>query len=113
MSFTRNEVERVLNVSKQRGTAIGLRMKGRQSLIITTIEDILGKNETDTIVVVNEQTIYGEKLRFNLIVLDEIESLFNLRIQYNDPFYVYLRSVRNNIRSIREEVGLETSSIMP
>jgi hypothetical protein len=111
MPFTRKEVERIFRTSKEKGTAIGLRIKGRQSLVITVITNILGQFDDDTIILVNKHTIYGEKLQYNQIFLNDIECIFNLRVQYNDPFYVYLRGVRSNIRSIREEVGLETSSM--
>ncbi len=94
--------------SREKGTATGLRIKGRKSLLITTITEVSPMPHKVT-VTVNTETIYGEFLSSPEISVDDIEEVVPLRIRYNDPFYEYLRELRRNIRSIRENAGLESN----
>lgn len=110
MQVTREEILRVFSTSSTKGTAVALRISGRKSLLITTIREIRGTSHTDTVVSVHPQTIYGEFIPASQIGLAHIEQAFCLRISYNDPFYLYLRSLRNNIRQIRQEAGLENTA---
>jgi hypothetical protein len=112
MSISRYDVLKVFVTSKESGTAVGIRLHGRQNLLITIINEISGRSSEDTIVNVGNESIYGETIPSTCISLSEIENISNLRIQFNDPFYLYLRSLRQNIRMIREEVGFEKPTII-
>jgi hypothetical protein len=81
--------------------------------LITVIDEIVGDTEADTKLVIEQQSIYGEPITDRTISINEIENICNLRIHFNDPFYVYLRSLRNSIRSIRGEAGFSEASLMP
>jgi hypothetical protein len=112
MAISRYDVLKIFIISKERGTAVGLRLRGRENLLITTLVEIKGQTPEDTVVIVNSQSIYGEHIAKTCYELSEIDSLFTLRILFDDPFYVYLRSLRHNIRHIREEVGLEKATVI-
>ena len=71
-------------------------------MLITTIVNVVGRDESDTEVRLNETSIYGETLTQSRFGLREIDHICTLRIQFDDPFYVNLRAIRNNIRSIRD-----------
>lgn len=106
MSVSRYDLLRVFVTSRENSTAVGIRIRGRQTLLITTLEEISGSTEDDTIIRIHDESIYGEPVESHLR-LDDVETISNLRIGFHDPFYVYLRSLRNNIRNIRQEVGFE------
>jgi hypothetical protein len=103
MSVTRYELLKIFVTSKERGTAIGLRLPGRKQLLITTIAGITGRSDDDTFVELNNRSIYGDWIEVTRVHLREIQNICNLRILFADPFYVHLRSLRENIRCIREE----------
>lgn len=113
MALSRYDVLRAYVLSKERSTVVGLRLTGRPNLLITVIDEVAGDTEADTTLVVGQQSIYGEPIADRTISIREIENICNLRIHFNDPFYVYLRSLRNNIRSIRSEAGFREASLMP
>ena len=107
MSITREQALGVFSVSQQRDTAVGLRIIGRKNLLIILIQQIVGLTDDTTELHVRSETIYGEQLTRSSFKLGEVESICNLRVRYNDPFYIHLRELRSNIRAIREEVGIE------
>jgi hypothetical protein len=107
MPISRFDLYRVFMNSNQSETAIGLRIRGRSNMLITTIRDVGGRRDEETKITVHNPSIYGEPIDRTTFCLDEIENIVNLRISYDDPFYVQLRKLRNNIRKIREEVGLK------
>ena len=109
MSISRHEVLKVYAASKDRNTAVGIRLKGRDSLLITDIIEISDPSSTEMNIILSKRSIYGEDIRRTRLQLTDMESIVNLRISYHDPFYVYLRELRSSIRSIREEVGIEKS----
>ena len=106
MPVSREQVLQVFTLSRQSETAVGLRIRGRLSLLITNLEQISGTDPQNTVLTVCAESIYGETLQANRYSLEQIDQIFNLRIRYNDPFYQYLRSLRSNIRNIREGSGL-------
>jgi hypothetical protein len=106
MSVSREKVLQVLLTSRKSETAVGLRIKGRNHLLITMLEHVGGTSSDNTVLIVNPESIYGETLPGARFYLDQIDQIFNLRISYHDPFYQYLRKLRTNIKTIREEVGI-------
>jgi hypothetical protein len=112
MTVSRYEVLRVFATSKERGTAIGIRIKGRNNLLITTLCSLSGRVDEDTVLELNNLSIYGEPVESTQISLVDVEGIFNLRVRFDDPFYSYLRSLRNNIRNIRAEVGFEKVTVI-
>lgn len=90
-----------LALSIEKGTAIGLRLRGRSSMLITIVRDFY-ESANEMIVVINDVSIYGEPAGETHIALGEIDSVLNLRICFDDPFYVNLRQLRENIREMRE-----------
>lgn len=105
MSVNREQALEVFSTSRKSATAVGLRIKGRSNLLITNLENVSGTNAESTVLVVGPESIYGEPLRTTSFFLDDIDQIFNLRIRFNDPFYEYLRSLRTNVRIIREATG--------
>jgi hypothetical protein len=106
MSATREYVLQIFSTSKKLETAVGLRIKGRNNLLITILEQVTGTETRDTVLIVRPETIYRESLPSSRIFLDEIDQIFNLRIRYHDAFYQYLRTLHTNLRIIREGAGL-------
>lgn len=104
MPATKEELLRAFTHSKERGTATGLRIQGRASLLITTIEEIVD-NVDAPFVVVNSTSIYGESSASTRIAHADIEQILTLRVHFNDPFYVKLRSLRKNIQVLRYNSG--------
>ena len=107
MPITRKQALSVYSISEERGTAVGLRVKGRDTLLIILIQQIGGATEEKTELQIKPETIYGEHLTQTCFDLGEVESICNLRVHFNDPLYVRLRHLRSNIRAIREEIGIE------
>src|SRR5687768_18576460 len=101
MSVSRYEALKVLVTSKENGTAVGIRIHGRRNILITTISRITGRSDDDTVIQVNDHSIYGEPIQLTSFSLSDMVNIFNLRIRFNDPFYLHLRSLRDNIRTIR------------
>jgi hypothetical protein len=111
MSVSRYDILKAFATSRKKGTAIGIRLQGRPTLLITTISEITGRSQEDTRVELHHQSIYGDPIAATCLALSEIENVFNLRIVFNDPFYVYLRSLRENIRTIRAGAGFEKATV--
>jgi hypothetical protein len=104
MPVNREELLRAFTQSKERGTATGLRIQGRTSLLITTIEELVDLPDISYIVV-NSVSIYGESLPRTKLLMNEIEHIHCLRIHFDDPFYVRLRAVRRNVQNLRYNSG--------
>lgn len=100
MPATTEELIRAFTQSKERGTATGLRINGRSSLLITSIEELVDIPESSYIVV-NTISIYGEMIASTRILIADIEKVLCLRVRFNDPFYVRLRSLRKNVQVLR------------
>ena len=99
------DIKHTLLAARASGTAIGLRIAGRPTLLISSVEDVIGESEEEMVIVVNEESIYGEYLENNCFRLYEIERIFPLRISYNHNLYKRLRSLRRNIRRIRQSMA--------
>jgi hypothetical protein len=95
MSTTREYVLQIFSISRRSETAVGLRIKGRNNLLITSLEEVTGTETGNTVLIVRPESIYGETLPTSRFFLSEIDQIFNLRIRYQDPFYQYLRSLQS------------------
>jgi hypothetical protein len=95
--------------SQEKGTAIGIQISERKTLIISNVVKILSCPDGDSIVIVKAQTIYGEYLSKNEFLLSEIVSAKNLKIKYDDPLYGYLRGLRGNIARMRNQKHIPVS----
>ena len=104
MSVIKEELHNAFAQNKERGTATGFRLHGRQSLLIACIEELVDTAE-HSYVIISECSIYGERLTRTRISFDEIEKVLCLRIRYNDPFYLKLRALRQNVSLLRHNSG--------
>jgi hypothetical protein len=96
---------------KERGTATGLRLHGRSSLLITTIEEVVDLPYM-AYITVNKHSIYGERIVQTQIAVHQIEKVLWLRILFNDPFYMKLRALRQNVSELRHSSGDRTISLV-
>jgi hypothetical protein len=100
MKTSRSEILKELSFSKDRGNAVGIRLKGSQKTILTAVENIFVSDSCSR-VMLKPFCIYGEELTKKELMLNEIEAVMRLRIRFEDPFYANLRNIKNNIQRIK------------
>ncbi len=111
MAVSRYDVLKAYVVSKERGTAVGIRLKGSDNVLITTISQVTGRSDEDTHLRLNDRSIYGDPVTTRSVALAEVEHIGNMRISFDDPLYVHLRTVRNKVRNIRTSMAPRAISV--
>jgi hypothetical protein len=100
MAFSRNEILRVLNLSKSKEMAVSIKLRHQDDCIVTSVEDLV-----NDIVVVKPVNLHGVSLPRTSFYLDEIETVKSMGIFYNAPLYVHLRTIKSNLKNIQERIA--------
>lgn len=101
MAFTRNEILRVLNLSKSKGIAVRIKLRHQDDCIVTSVEDLV-----NDILIVKPVNLHGVSLPRTSFYLEEIETVKSMGIFYNAPLYVHLRAIKSNLKNIHERMAL-------
>jgi hypothetical protein len=73
MSVSREQVLQVFLNSRKPETAVGLRIEGRNHLLITMLDQVAVTSSDTTVLVVHPESIYGEMLPVTRFYLDQID----------------------------------------
>jgi hypothetical protein len=88
-----------LQLSKNKGVVIKIKLRHQENPILTTVEDIV-----NDIIVVKPVNLHGVSIPRTSFYVDEIEDAKCMRIFYNAPLYVRLRNIKSNIRIIQDKI---------
>jgi hypothetical protein len=85
-----------LHLSKNKEVVIKIKLRHQNDPILTTVEDVV-----NDIIVVKAVNLHGVSLPRTSFYIDEIESAKCMRVLYNAPLYVKLRTIKANIRDMQ------------
>ena len=97
---TLNEIISDLTESKNKGHAIGIKLKTPDTLIVTAVEHISKKS-----FLVKPYCLYGDIIPQTEILFNNVQDVKLLRVYYEDPFYVRLRNIKSNVRTIKNNIN--------
>jgi hypothetical protein len=89
-------IQRALNNSFLKGTAVGIMLKGSNELIVTAVVN-LNMQVYPQWIETRPYTLYGSPIQQSVISLSEIESVIMLTVNYDDPLYVRHRELKAKI----------------
>jgi hypothetical protein len=92
-----------LTFSKNKGNAVGIRIRGIKKTIVTAVEDII-TDEAGKKVILKSSCIYGDRIPQKELKVEDIEGVIRFRIMFEDPFYVHLRRIKDNIRNMKTRI---------
>jgi hypothetical protein len=100
MSGVRSEIFATLQLSKNQGLTVHLRLRHQQGVVTTTVLDVRGD-----IIMVKPVELPGVSLPRTSFYIDEIDSVRCPRILYNAPLYTKLSHIKENIRLFQEKIS--------
>jgi hypothetical protein len=86
--------------SKRTGNVISVKVKGTAKTLLTSVQDVRGNR----IIKLNPVSVYGTTIEDCVLHVEDIEVCKVYNARYNDPIYVRIRELKNNIDQIRKNL---------
>jgi hypothetical protein len=97
MKTTQDNITTHLLLSKNTGLAIHIKLKNCNSYFITCIENMINGK-----IMANPISLHGAAIETPTFSEGEIEIARCLNVNYDAPFYVQLRAIKENIRFMKD-----------
>jgi hypothetical protein len=98
---TRINKERLLMRSLSHGTAVGIKLKDADDLIVSAVTDFSPRADHEKWIEIKPYTLYGKPVQEHVFPLHRIEYVVSYSVRYDDPLYVRLREIKRRILGIQ------------
>lgn len=105
MKTSDHDILNELLLSKNKGSAVGIRTKDLDKLFITAVDEIVNLPENNKVIILKPSSIYGDRTPKTELNLNEIVGVVGFKIRYGDPFYTHLREIKESIRKIKTSIN--------
>ena len=90
-------MESILVNSFLKGTVIGIKLRNSSAPIATAVTQLNTFNDRHNWIEIKSCTLYGYPIKQTWIPIEQIESVIQFSVYYDDPVYVKLRELRAKI----------------
>jgi hypothetical protein len=107
MKFDKKEILRELLLSENRGYVLSIKLKNQSSLLRTAVRKVEHNR-----IALESTCIFGYPLERTTITLIDIEWVKRYKVLYTSPVYESIRIIKDNIRLMRNNIGLANRTLI-